>query len=77
MSLVVGGALFGIGGAILAAPVVAIGRDLYRYTFRRLRGDAPDAAFGAVAPAVAVHPIEMEPVPEPPPEPGATEPAAD
>jgi len=36
VALVVGGALFGIGGAILAAPVVAAGRDLYRYTFARL-----------------------------------------
>lgn len=36
VALVVGGTLFGIGGAILAAPVVAIGRDLYRYTFARL-----------------------------------------
>ena len=38
VSLVVGGALFGIGGAILAAPTVAVGRDLYRYGFRRLSG---------------------------------------
>jgi predicted PurR-regulated permease PerM len=37
VALVVGGALFGIGGAILAAPVVAAGRDLYRYTFRQAR----------------------------------------
>ncbi len=40
-ALVIGGALFGIGGAILAAPVVAIGRDLYRYGFRRLSGEEP------------------------------------
>ncbi len=38
LSLVAGAALFGIGGAILAAPVVAAGRDLYRYTFTRLSG---------------------------------------
>jgi hypothetical protein len=77
MSLVVGGALFGIGGAILAAPVVAIGRDLYRYTFRRLQGDGPDAAFGAVAPAVASQPLEMESLAESPGEAASTEPAAD
>jgi predicted PurR-regulated permease PerM len=51
LSLVAGGALFGIGGAILAAPTVALGRDLYRYTFRRLHGDPPEAAFAAAAPA--------------------------
>jgi predicted PurR-regulated permease PerM len=48
LSLVVGGALFGIGGAILAAPTVALGRDLYRYAFRRLHGDAPEDAFAPV-----------------------------
>ncbi len=36
LALVAGAALFGIGGAILSAPVVAAGRDLYRYTFARL-----------------------------------------
>ncbi len=77
MSLVIGGALFGIGGAILAAPVVAIGRDLYRYTFRRLHGDGPDTAFMAVAPRVATRPAEPEPEAETPPEPAAAEPAAD
>jgi predicted PurR-regulated permease PerM len=41
LSLVVGGALFGIGGAILAAPTVAAGRDLYRYGFHRFGGNAP------------------------------------
>jgi predicted PurR-regulated permease PerM len=51
LALVAGGALFGIGGAILAAPTVAIGRDLYRYTFRRLHGDGPEVAYLAAAPA--------------------------
>jgi predicted PurR-regulated permease PerM len=51
LALVAGGALFGIGGAILAAPTVALGRDLYRYSFRRLHGDPPQAAFAAAAPA--------------------------
>jgi predicted PurR-regulated permease PerM len=50
LALVVGGALFGIGGAILAAPTVALGRDLYRYTFRRLHGDTPADAFAVAAP---------------------------
>jgi predicted PurR-regulated permease PerM len=51
LALVSGGALFGIGGAILAAPTVAIGRDLYRYAFRRMHGDGPELAFLAAAPA--------------------------
>ena len=46
VALVVGAALFGIGGAILAAPTVAIGRDLYRYTFQRLRDRPPAEAYG-------------------------------
>jgi predicted PurR-regulated permease PerM len=45
VALVVGGALFGIGGAILAAPTVAAGRDLYRYAFQRLHDQSPAAAF--------------------------------
>ena len=45
LSLVVGGALFGIGGAILAAPAVAAGRDLYRYGFHRTGGQAPALAY--------------------------------
>jgi predicted PurR-regulated permease PerM len=57
LALVVGGALFGIGGAILAAPVVAIGRDLYQYTFERLQSRPPDVAY-AVALAAGTRPIE-------------------
>ncbi len=41
LSLVAGAALFGIGGAILSAPVVAAARDLYRYTFTRLSRRGP------------------------------------
>lgn len=48
MSLVVGGALFGLGGAILAAPVVASGRDLYRYGFHRFGGVVPAGAYDLV-----------------------------
>ena len=62
LSLVAGGALFGIGGAILAAPTVALGRDLYRYTFRRLNGETPELAFEAAAPARP--PVEPIPPPE-------------
>jgi predicted PurR-regulated permease PerM len=44
VGLVVGGTLFGIGGAILAAPTIAAGRDLYRYGFLRLSGEVPHTA---------------------------------
>ena len=48
LALVVGGALFGIGGAILAAPTVAAGRDLYRYGFHRFGGRTPAEAVDLV-----------------------------
>lgn len=48
VALVVGGALFGIGGAILATPVVAAGRDLYRYIFARLSDSTAIEALAVV-----------------------------
>ncbi|HEX7170979.1 MAG TPA: AI-2E family transporter [Candidatus Limnocylindria bacterium] len=56
LALVVGGALFGLGGAILAAPTVAAGRDLYRYGFHRFGGNRPAGAldlaiYGSAPPA--------------------------
>jgi predicted PurR-regulated permease PerM len=73
MALVVGGALFGIGGAILAAPTVAAGRDLYRYGFHRFGGQPPTEArelaeHGARPP----RPPDEPPAPEPPAEVAAT-----
>jgi len=65
LALVVGGALFGIGGAILAAPVVAAGRDLYRYGFHRFGGQPPAPAL-----ELALHGVRPPP-PEDPPEPSA------
>jgi predicted PurR-regulated permease PerM len=62
VALVVGGALFGIGGAILAAPIVAAGRDLYRYAFQRL-ADAPPAEALATAMGVRAGP-STEPAPQ-------------
>jgi predicted PurR-regulated permease PerM len=69
LSLIVGAALFGIGGAILAAPTVAIGRDLYRYTFERLHERPPEMAFAAVFGSASRE--------EPPAEPQAAEPLPD
>jgi predicted PurR-regulated permease PerM len=62
-SLIVGASLFGLWGAILATPVVALGRDMYRYAFRRLEGGAPDDAR-----AFATHSRPIPPPPTPPPE---------
>lgn len=75
VALIVGGTLFGLWGAILAAPVVALGRDLYRYAFRRLEGSPPDEAM-----TFAEHPARKRkpppattppasPPPKPPPSP--------
>jgi len=66
LALVVGGALFGIGGAILAAPVVAAGRDLYRYGFHRLGGQPPVIAFELALHGVRPAPLEEEPPSDPP-----------
>ena len=43
--LIVGGAIAGLLGAILAIPITAAGRDVYRYLFRRLSDTTrePDA----------------------------------
>jgi predicted PurR-regulated permease PerM len=64
MSLVIGGALFGIGGAILAAPTVAAGRDLYRYGFHRFGGQPPAHARELAMHGARAAPAETE---EPPP----------
>ena len=67
LALVVGGALFGIGGAILAAPIVASGRDLYRYGFHRLAGQPPATAFELALHGVrALPPPEEQPPADPP-----------
>lgn len=74
VALVVGASLFGIGGAILAAPTVAAGRDLYRYTFQRLHDRSPAAALVAAlggsqpSPAEARAPAPTEPAAVAPPE---------
>lgn len=47
-ALVVGGAIAGLIGAILALPVTAAGRDVYRYLFHRLSSEPIDHALTAV-----------------------------
>ena len=39
--LIIGGAIAGLLGAILAIPITAAGRDVYRYLFRRLSDNPP------------------------------------
>ena len=56
LSLLVGASLFGLWGAILAAPVVSLGRDFYRYGFRRLEGGTPDEARVYATTGLAVPP---------------------
>lgn len=51
VALVVGGAVFGLAGAILAAPTVAFIRSLYRYVDSRLRGVDPSEALAISDPA--------------------------
>jgi predicted PurR-regulated permease PerM len=57
--LIVGGAIAGLLGAILAIPITAAGRDVYRYLFRRFSDGGPpdsqpaesEAAAGELAPS--------------------------
>jgi hypothetical protein len=49
VALVIFGNRFGLIGVFLTAPALAIARDLYQYTYRRLRGDSPGEALGHVA----------------------------
>jgi predicted PurR-regulated permease PerM len=65
VALVVGGSLFGIGGAILAAPVVAAARDLYRYVFARLGDESPEWAL-QIAFGLTSNPEEPTPEALPP-----------
>jgi predicted PurR-regulated permease PerM len=66
LSLIMGASLFGLWGAILAAPVVALARDLYRYVFRRLEGGTPDEARTFATAGPAPEPAAAGPPPGPP-----------
>jgi predicted PurR-regulated permease PerM len=48
-AIVIGGALAGLLGAILALPVLAATRDVVRYLFRRLSPDASEALTASIA----------------------------
>ena len=53
-AIVIGGALAGLLGAILALPITAASRDVVRYLFRRLSPDAPEAL------ATSIHGLGLE-----------------
>ena len=55
-ALVVGGAIYGLLGAIFSLPITAAARDVYRYLFRRLSPDAPAAQPVAAEPATPAPP---------------------
>jgi predicted PurR-regulated permease PerM len=63
LALVMGGAIGGLLGAILALPVTAAARDLFRYAFHRL-DDPPATPEEAVA-RIRARPTVVEPSPEP------------
>jgi len=56
--LIVGGAIAGLLGAILAIPITAAGRDVYRYLFRRLSDAPPAPAPEPPEPALEIQPTE-------------------
>jgi len=59
-SLILGGAIAGLLGAILALPVAATARDLYVYAFRRAGGLTPEqAATGDARPATDAGPAGL------------------
>jgi predicted PurR-regulated permease PerM len=63
LALVMGGAIGGLLGAILALPITAAARDVFRYAFHRL-DDPPSTPEEAVA-IIRANPTVVEPVPEP------------
>ncbi len=80
-SLVVGGAIAGLLGAILSLPVTAAGRDVFRYLFHRLADESPATAARSIdgqgerasrVPEPVDRPGQVDrPEPAEPPEPGA------
>jgi predicted PurR-regulated permease PerM len=72
MAIVLGGAIAGIIGAILAVPITAAGRDIFRYAFHRV--DEPPATPEEAMATIRAHPSVVEKTPDP--EPPAAEPGA-
>lgn len=55
-AIIIGGALGGLVGAILALPVAAAGRDVVRYLFRRVGPDDDPASLAAIVRGVGMAP---------------------
>ena len=55
-AIIIGGALGGLIGAILALPVAAAGRDVVRYLFRRVGPDEDPASLAAIVRGVGMAP---------------------
>jgi predicted PurR-regulated permease PerM len=68
-AIVIGGALAGLLGAILALPITAAFRDVVRYLFRRLSPDAPGAL------AASIHDLGLDRHPGIPGAPPGADPA--
>jgi len=68
-ALIIGAAIAGLLGAILALPVTAAGRDIYAYLFRRL--SAPPGEAPLATEPVAVDAVANEAQPAVVPVPGA------
>ena len=62
-ALVVGGAIAGLLGAILALPMTAAARDAFRYAFHRF--DDPPATPEEAVDRILARPMVVTPVPEP------------
>src|SRR3954471_21336615 len=60
--LIVGGAIAGLLGAILAIPITAAGRDVYRYLFRRLSDTPSDVVPDDGEPPTVVESTEIAPL---------------
>jgi predicted PurR-regulated permease PerM len=61
LALVIGGAIAGLLGAILALPVAAAGRDVFRYLFHRL--DEPPATPAEAIAIIRARPMVVAPEP--------------
>lgn len=62
-ALVIGGAIAGLLGAILALPITAAARDVFRYLFHRF--DDPPATPDEAVARIRARPTIVQPVPEP------------
>jgi predicted PurR-regulated permease PerM len=61
-ALIIGGAIAGLLGAILALPMAAAGRDVFRYCFHR--ADNPPASPSEAVARIRAEPVVVTPVPD-------------